>query len=44
MTASPSENSWVGDETDHLTDYDDSWRLDDDEDDFEDEDAFAERD
>jgi hypothetical protein len=49
MTNSLSENSWVGDETEHLTGYDESWRLDDngldDEDDFDDdEDAFAERD
>ena len=36
MTHSLSENNWVGDDTDHLTGYDESWRLDDDDDDDED--------
>ena len=45
MTHSLSENSWVGDETDHLTGYDESWRLDepsalDDEDDWDDDDDW----
>jgi hypothetical protein len=40
MTSSRPEDMWVGDETDHLTGYEESWRLDDldDLDDDEDDD------
>ena len=39
MTSSRPEDTWVGDETDHLTGYAESWRLDDlDGDDDEDDD------
>ena len=43
MTSSRPEGNWVGDETDHLTGYAESWRLDDldDLDDDEDEDDWT---
>ena len=39
MTNSASETDWFGDETGHFPDYQDSWRLDDldDDDDFDDD-------
>jgi hypothetical protein len=45
MTSSRPERNWAGDETDHLTGYLESWRLDDlddlDEDEDDDEDDWT---
>ena len=43
MTNSASETDWFGDETGHFTDYQDTWRLDDD-DDFDDPDDDVDED